>query len=239
MTWASTTSDRYVAGETDVIHGDLRTELGAQTKGIVWVHGSGETAVLAHQNWAQHLYALAKHATVHVGDLGFQTWGSDLAVTRIGQAITQLRTMGVTGKVALVGMSMGGCNALNYAVRHPEDVSCVAALIPLTDLAMIRANTSPAIVARYAEIDAIYGAPPAADYTGHSPVGFAGSISAGLPIHIWSSSDDPLVTPAMVDGFLAARPLTGHTVMGALGHDVNHAMIPGLLGFLAKHHLNP
>lgn len=218
MTRSSLSFARYVAGETDVVFGTVKTDLHTQPRGIVFAHGSGEVAADTPLRHGRLFAKIAKRASVHAGDLGFQTWGNDLVVTRIGQAITYLQSIGVTTPVGLVGVSMGGLSVLNYALRFPENVACVAGVIPATDLADLRANTDPAMTAVYGEIDAIYGAPPNADYTGHSPILFAADLPATMPIYFWSSSDDPLVRPPTIDAFLAARPQTGHTDLGALGH---------------------
>lgn len=128
MIQTSTSRNRYASGETDLIVGDLRTALKVQTKGAIWCHGSGEDAEQAYRNWGVHCRQIGLQSTLHIGDLGLQTWGSNEVVDRIEDAIEYLQnSSSVVGKVALIGMSMGACSALNYAVRYPENVSCVAA----------------------------------------------------------------------------------------------------------------
>lgn len=222
--------DRYISDEQDLIVGGFATELGEQPRGIIYAHGSGGTAENQLPDMGLMFREWSRRATVHAGDLGFQTWGSDLVVTRIGQAITYLQSIGVQTPVALVGTSMGGCSVLNYAYQHPENVSCVAALIPLTDLVSIRAN--PWLSLRWPEIDAIYGEPPNEDYTGHNPVDFASSMDADLPIKIWYSDDDPLVYPATVEAFHSARPQTEMVNMGSHGHDVPNSYAESILEFI-------
>jgi pimeloyl-ACP methyl ester carboxylesterase len=209
---------RYTAGEYDGVLGTVKTDLHTETRGIVFCHGSGGLAADALLLSRMLLHEISRTATVHVGDLGGQTWGNDIAVTRIGEAVTLLKnTYGCT-KIALVGASMGGLNALNYIVRESDELECAVLLIPATDLVSLRAN--PWITVRWPEIDAIYGAPPNEDYTGHNPVDFADEIDPDFPMKIWWSNNDPLVYPYTIANFLAARPQTEHFDMGAVSHDV-------------------
>lgn len=219
--------------EQNIITGGRTSWTGEQPHGVIVCHGSGTVAEDTTYSLRRMIHALGKHATIHIGDLGFQTWGSDVVIDRIDAAVTRLQSAGVETPVALLGASMGGCSALNYAHAHPSKVKCVAAVIPLVDLADARAN--PWLTTRWPEIDAIYGAPPAADYTGHNPVGFATDLPSDMPIHVWSSSDDGLARPATHSAFLAARPQTGFTQLGPVGHSLPAAAEPGVTGFIARH----
>lgn len=211
--------DRYWAGETDIVWGTFKTELGTQPRGVVFAHGSGDLAESASNTGRFLLNRLARRSTVHVGDLGGQTWGSDAVVDRIDAAIDYLVTeRGVVEPVTLVGASMGGCSVLNHVVRHPERVSCVALLIPLTDLNNARAN--PWLTGRWPEMDALYPDGVSGDWDGHNPIDFVDDIDPDLPMKIWYSSDDGLVPPATVEAFVAARPQTEADLVGAYGHSV-------------------
>ena len=221
-----------VLSEQNIVSGSLRTWTGEQTRGVVICHGSGATAEDTSYAVRRMSHDLAKHATVHIGDLGFQTWGSDLVIQRIDEAITRLGQEGVEPPVALLGISMGGGSAFNYAHAHPEKVACVAAVIPLTDLNDARAN--PWLTARWPEMDAIYGAPPDNDYTGHNPVDFAPDLPADMPVHIWSSSDDGLARPATHQAFLAARPQTMFTNLGPVAHTFPRSAEASVNGFILK-----
>lgn len=240
MTRASHEIDRYATGETDIIVGDFPTWNGAGTsKGFVWAHGATEDASEAWQNWRIPIKAMALRGTVHVGDYGGHTWGSGTPANEVTDRIDDgidyiVANHGVDLPVALVGMSMGGCSILNYALRNPTKVSCVALLIPLVDIWDARSNGS--LAPYWGEIDAIYGAPPT-DYSENSPVEFASELDPDLPIHIWSSSNDHLAKPATHTAFVEARPQTGFTDIGPLGHTIDHPTMYKLMNFLAKHHL--
>lgn len=217
MIFTTSTVGDIASGETDVVMTNLRSVVGKSEYGVIFAHGSGADALSSLYGMRFFFQSLARHATIHFGDYGGQTWGSDLVVERIGDAIDMLRTEhGVTGKVALFGASMGGCSVLNYAYRYPEDVASVSALIPLTDLNNARAN--PWLTDRWPEMDAIYGSPP--DFTGHNPVQFAAAMDPDLPIRLWSSSNDGLAQPSTHHAFVAARPQTVLTNIGAFGHSV-------------------
>lgn len=222
MMYSSAMYNRYAPGtnEQDFIVGDKKTWGKTQTNGIVVCHGSGSLAADTYYSLRYYLKSFSRNASIHIGDLAGQTWGSDIVVTRIGQAMTQLRAEGVTGKIALVGVSMGGCSAFNYAVRYPEEVACVTAIIPLVSLADARSN--PWLTGRWPEIDALYGEPPNADYSDHSPIEFVDDLDPDLPIRIWSSTDDGLARPATHSAFVAARPQTEFTSIGAQGHSIEN-----------------
>jgi hypothetical protein len=209
--------DRYAPGQNDAVIGSVATDLHTEPRGIVYCHGSGQLTADVLLGNRLLLRELGRGSTVHVGDLGGQQWGSDEHYEQIGYAVDLLETLGCT-TISGLGVSMGADGLLNYIVRNPTKLACAALLIPLTDIVSARSNAY--IASRWPEIDAIYGAPPNADYTGHNPIWFAGDIDPDLPMKIWWSSNDPLVYPATVAAFLAARPQTEDEDMGAVSHDV-------------------
>lgn len=225
---------RYVANEDDVVLGTVKSWTGQQPTGVVFCHGSGDTVVQPFRDQVSLLYGLARQATVHLGDLGYETFCNDLAITRVGQAIAHLRSSwGVVGPVALVGMSMGAGNALTYALHHPEDVACVAGVIPLTDLVDAMTRIDPAgINAAYggAYNDAIHGPT-------HNPIRFAADLPADMPIHLWSAGSDPFTPASVTQAFVTARPQTGFTDVGAWGHTdaAVSAAASGIVQFVRAH----
>lgn len=226
-------TDRYVAGEDDAVLGTVATDLHTQRRGLVFCHGSGALSGDVLVSSRVLLGELASNATVHVGDLGGQTWGNDTVITRIQQAIDLLTgTYGCT-KIALVGASMGGLNALNYIVRYSNQLQCAALLIPATDIVSLRSNSY--LTTRWTEIDSIYGAPPSANYTGHNPIDFVNSIPSDFHMKIWWSTDDPLVYPSTVTAFLTARPQTESMSMGAVSHSVPDTFNLSIRYWLDKH----
>lgn len=233
MITGTAAKNRYALGEVDILLGTLKSDQGKQPRGIVFCHGSGDTAESAAHSFRFQFNMLAKRALVHIGDLAFQHWAADPGINRVRQAISELHRRGVTGKVALLGMSMGAGLALNYANRYPEDVECLALTIPLTDLNDARAN--PYLSTRWPEMDALYPNGKTGDWQGHNPIEFAATMDAALPIKIWHSTDDPLARPAPTAAFLAARPQTESQSMGAVAHTVPRSFFREIEQFLSEH----
>jgi pimeloyl-ACP methyl ester carboxylesterase len=220
---------RYVANEWDAVLRPVSSRV-ARTP-LVWCHGNNGTTLTDHSGYNLQLRQLAQRHTVIAADLGYNTFGNATGVTRVGQALDYLAAShGASGKAVLVGASMGGAVALNYAVRYPERVTAVVGIIPT--LSLDAADASPVA----ANIDAAY--PPAYDpanpaHLAHDPVAFADDLPAEIPVHLWTSSNDPLCLPAHTAAFLAARPLTQHTDLGPLGHAGIDVAVPLAVQWLA------
>src|SRR6202045_2494355 len=61
------------------------------------------------------------------GELGIDTMADDIAAL--------LDNIGITGKIALAGIAVGGAIALHFAARYPERASAVAVGSPATGIA--------------------------------------------------------------------------------------------------------
>lgn len=208
---------RYVAGEEDFVFGTVRSWLGEQPLGIIFCRGSNTPAANGARDCGPMMNALGRIATMHTGDLGGNTFGNSLLITRVNQAIDYLHDQwGQEGPVVMVGASMGFCSAANYALLYPENVIALAGIIPLTDIQDAYTRNA----ASRPDIDAAY--PPtyddAVDGPAHSPVRFALDLPEDLPIHLWSSTNDPLTPASTAQAFVDVRPQTGLTSLGALGH---------------------
>lgn len=210
--------DRYAAGEDDVVIGTRLTYTGDQPHGIIYCHGGLDTAASAFGKTAQHrlMAAAARHATVHVGDLGGDTFGNDTGTDQVESQVAYARaTWGVVGPLGFIGTSMGFITATNYALLHPDDVAFIAGVIPGIDLADLHTRGTTGTL-----IDAAY--PPAyndaTDGPDHSPIQFADQLPDDLPIHLFTTSNDPLSVPATADAWITARPQDERTDLGALGH---------------------
>ena len=202
---------RYAA-ENDVVFGTTRSFVGAETRGVIFCHGSGENAgsTVDKTQTLDLCDRIARRATVHVGDLGLQTWGNDTAIARIGDAYTSLHsTWGVTGPVVLVAGSMGFSGACAYALAHPDNVLAIAGIIPLTDITDIMTRGPGA------EINAAYGGvyDDAVNGPTHNPVRMA--LPTYMPIHIWTAPADPITPPATADEFVEGHPQTERTILSA------------------------
>ena len=161
------------------------------------------------------LDTLAQDYAVISCDLGLQAFGNDTHVARIADAITYLEAnWGTSGCVVLVGGSMGALGALGYARLHPEKVRAVAAIIPGLDLADLMLRGAAA------DINTAFGGTYNDSTHGptHSPVKYAASMDATVPVHLFTASDDTIAVPATATAFVTARPQTMRTDLGALGH---------------------
>jgi hypothetical protein len=213
---------RYMPAEDDYVVGAVRSWALNQPAGVIYCHAAGGTtdAVVKNTPNLTMIRLMGLSATVHVGDLGGNPFGNDpVGVPEVAAAVAYLRAeWGQSGPVVLVGVSQGFVNAANYALRFPSEVAAIAGVVPGIDLADLR--TRDAGIATM--IDAAY--PPVyddvTDGPTHSPVQFAGDLDPDTPIHLWGSSNDPFVVPATVAAFVAARPQTGFTNIGAVGHSI-------------------
>lgn len=113
---------------------------------ILYTHGAGSNAD------ALNNYGRSGIRMNYVADSGVygisadfggpQTWGNDAAINSMSAAYNYAMARGKSksGKVALCGGSMGGLNALVWAARNPEKVSCISVYIPVIDLVGIWEN---------------------------------------------------------------------------------------------------
>lgn len=172
---------------------------------IVICHG--RTTLPAKQHclqWAQnalggppHVQFLAEHgfAVLSIDAGGGLTWGNAASQTALGNAIAWARAQGFcspTAKVLLLGYSMGGAVALNYAKDHPTVVAGVIGEAPTVDLDGMYPGFA-------AEMDAAYGGSYAANGASRSPMRFAAALA--VPIRLYSGVDDATVPNAMVHAF--------------------------------------
>lgn len=160
---------------------------------------------------------LAKNFVVYASDLGGDWWGSADHTARIEEARTYLNTtMGTSGPVTLVGLSMGGLGALNYARANPGNVRGLSLLYPVLNVAQFKID-NPSNVASLDSAypggytDGLYGA-------NCSPAVYGNALTPSIPVNICYSSADTVVAPATVTAFRAARPTTRIEMVGTQGH---------------------
>jgi pimeloyl-ACP methyl ester carboxylesterase len=156
-----------------------------------------------------------------IDDGGGQTFGNDVAIARIGEAIAWVASSGYgkADKVILSGSSMGSLASVNYAARNPSKVAALALFYPAMDMAFIHGN------GYNTEIDAAYGG--SAGYTAalptHDPITQAQSGTLdGIPVHGWYSTNDTVVSTSAWTNFknalVARSQAVGETSLGAVGH---------------------
>lgn len=187
---------------------------------LVFVHGAGgyiEESFAGNPTTVLLWRELAKYFTVIATDMGGDQWGNYIHQYYIERARLYLQnTMGCTGQVTLVGVSMGGAGVLNYT-RNPaysSNVRAVAGIIPLTSLNSIKAIFPASLNAAYGGdyTDATYGA-------NHSPVVYGNASSfTNVPVKLFNSTGDTVTLPADQATFVAARPQTMTQVIGTAEH---------------------
>jgi pimeloyl-ACP methyl ester carboxylesterase len=153
---------------------------------------------------------------------GLSTWGNDASIAALDALVTYMgSTYGTkTARVALAGISMGGCLALNWALRNPTKVASLGLVAPVVSLLGIHDRNpngaAAAIETAYTNQAGYLAALPT-----HDP-SHATSIltlrQLGAVTRCWYSTDDTVVVPSEV---LAYSGLTGCAVdnMGAIGHN--------------------
>ena len=136
----------YAAGEGQYLLVDKDTPRNGTRSGILCLHGHGADATVftpaAHTNSfapGNHARALAEAGFIvlSIDAGGPAPWANNASMSAVSNAYTWLT--GATGgakpaTVGLVGWSMGGLAALNWAKRNPTLVGAMELFAPATDL---------------------------------------------------------------------------------------------------------
>lgn len=155
---------------------------------------------------------------------GRRNWGNDLAIGRVGDArafAQRAPLLASTGKVLVLGESMGCLAACSWAARNPSLVQALVLMVPAVDLAFHHDNDTLGQAAT--EIDEAYGGHDAyvAALPTHSPVAYAAESLVGrFPIHVHYGDDDDLAPyEESIAPFVAAAGATTFAKDGG-GHDL-------------------
>lgn len=173
----------------------------------------------------------ASGCVVIVGDLGGgNTWGLDTVVHPTTGRIAELRTYAAntwdadTTRMALLGDSMGGMNALGYTWRAPANVKAVGLRVPVVAADALHDRDPTGIGAL---IDTAYGGTAAweADKANRDPSATANAAAIAAiaeRVRIWHSTTDPVVLPADIAAYSTATGVRA-IPLGEVAHD------PGLV----------
>lgn len=220
MIWTDTSIGRAFAGERDVVVRSKDSK--ASYQGVLYAHGSeggdgGGTQWMGIATRWPVMQAVGESCLMVCADLGGnQTWGNDTAISRMTSARAYLRGIpGVKqGRINILAQSMGATTALAWAAANPTLVGRIVLMIPVINLADIRANSS--LYRPY--IDAAYGGAynEATHGATHNPLTMAqlGKL-AGVPIQMWYGIGDTLCKPEYAAQFANAistcdpRPISG------------------------------
>jgi alpha-beta hydrolase superfamily lysophospholipase len=191
-------------------------------RGVIFGHsrsGDATHLVTSSQQLFRHLEEQLRLPMLGADFGGPENWGNPVAITRVGQAFTYLQSSAVgasTEPVILMAQSMGAVTVLNWARANLASVAAAVLFLPVVDLSDVVGDggyLATSINSAYSGgwLEATYGAV-------HNPATYAASLS-GLPIQIWHTSDDPIVSPATVTAFAQS---VGSSVevhsLGAMGH---------------------
>lgn len=151
---------------------------------------------------------------------GASAWGNSTAKARVADAATFLAAQGAkSGKVGLVGFSMGGPTACNYMRQDTSKVAGALLIDPAVN--MNRLHDSD-ISGGQAEIEAAYGGAAAwtAAKAASDPQTNAAA-HAGPPMHCYWDTGDTIITDADVTNFVAGVGATATKTnkTSGFGHD--------------------
>ncbi len=203
-----------------VIYTTVETELGGVEKpALMFSHGALGSGVQACDSPlpSRLLKALAQDFVVIDCDWGGDLFGNDVAMGLMNDALAWLRSTHHANDDPpwVVGWSMGGCQALNYALDN--EVAGVAALIPCTDLEYVHANN---VLGQAAVINAAYGGVYDQATAGplNDPMEFAADLDPDIPICLFVSTADALLPNVTAHRFLWERPQTKYKEFAGLAH---------------------
>lgn len=210
--------------------------------GIAFASGAGENALtwLGIDALGQELDMYCSEYPGVIGDNGGgATWGNATSITRLGGYISRLIGRSDTGSdYALIGNSMGGLVALNYAAQASVKPKCIVLQIPVINLEDIRANNRNGFAAA---INVAYGgtyneATMGATYNPYTMKDAAKL--KNIPMLILYSTTDTICLPTFTTQFAAGDPSFRTLVPQTEGHSYAfYAAInkDAVLAFLKTH----
>lgn len=213
-------------------------------RGVLFMHGAtgNETQMVDNTNFPGLRSILAAVAMAGYPVLGVyaggDTWGNATAQARMDDAKTYLQgTVGAkSGTVAIIGGSMGGLAAQNWAKANPASTACIVGLVPVSDLNDIKTANRGGLAA---SVNAAYGgtyveATHGATYNPHT---YAATGLAGIPYKAWYGASDAIVIPSTVTDVCTAAGASATAVSVVGGHDTALDNIPtaDVVSFIGAH----
>lgn len=170
---------------------------------VVACHGASGTEEQMLGTWPAYpraviLAIVAAGFPVIAPYAGGNAWGNTTAMDRITEAVAYARAnLGASSAPAvLIGISMGGCNVLNWAKRNRVDTACVVGVVPVSDVTDIHTNNRSGLTG---QINTAYSTwTEASRGADHNPATFAAADLAGLHYQAWGATSDTTCLPATV-----------------------------------------
>jgi hypothetical protein len=191
---------------------------------VIYCHGYGGVSFSCTNSSFTGQYplfnALASQFAVAAGDFSSNAWGNPTAVGNVGSVQTWMQsTMGAaSGKIALVGVSMGCDTALNYAKANPSNVACVVCVLPAINVNDFAANNTGGYAS---SVNTAYGGTYSDSTNGptSNPYHYAASFPTSIPVHLYYSTADTVALPTYVTTFISnCASATGTVVSTTLNH---------------------
>lgn len=232
---------QYAAGQATEAHTvfyDRRYQPNGLARPVVWLHSAGgnsqEPALPANGVLPLLTQLTARGVAVISIDAGGTNWGNAFAQARVTDAVAFLRSnygAHPTAKAVLLGISMGGLLALNYARANPTLVKATALLYPAVNLQWVHDNGAAATA------EAAHGGSLGAFNTavaGSNPQAHAAEHAGlGIPAKMWRSDSDPTVSAAEQATFAAAAGVPQVVLPGAAHADMTRVPEADLSAFVA------
>jgi pimeloyl-ACP methyl ester carboxylesterase len=161
------------------------------------------------------------HNAVAADAGGPQTWGNQAAIDGAQRSYVKVQTMPGTkpGKVFLIGASMGGLTALNWAAANPDKVAGIVLIIPVINVNDVKINNRGGYASL---VNAAHGGNYDETTQGATKnpatMKHAGKF-AGIPILLYYGLTDTVCVPAEAEAFASVVGPNVETVALNSGHD--------------------
>lgn len=214
--------------ESQLLVRHKRTPLNGTAPAIICMHSHGGDVsqyhpgvpTIADPGWHVWMLAQAGYLVLAVDHGGVATWSNATTMSRVDDAYTYVMNLGAkSGKVGVMGWSMGGLTALNWIKRNPTKISCAWIWSPVSDLTWARSNVTwgPEITTAYPSGSAGYN-------VADEPASWRGI----APMKIAHATDDTVVPSTQTDTFVAAvnDPLVSKRTVQTGGHIALFEQVP-------------
>lgn len=200
--------------------------------GLVYVHGATQTdaQVLDSTTYPAIVDIMRSVAAAGWPVLsiyaGGDLWGNATAMARMGSAKTYLQsTIGAkSGKIGLIGGSMGGLTVQNYAQANPSSVAVAVGLVPVSDVSDFVTNNRGGLAS---SINTAYSTWNEGTMgTTYNPHTYAsGGNLAACHYKCWYGASDTIVIPSTVTDVATAAGTTAVSCVGDHNTSLNSVTI--------------